>query len=366
MVGSDVRNHVIVEAGKSATTRNDAFLSIEGISRSFSNVSALNEVSLHVQEGETICLVGHSGCGKSTLLRIIAGIDRPDRGCVRLNGKELTGPNQFVEPENRQIGFMFQDYALFPHMNVTQNILFGLKRLSRAEALARCEMLLERLGLLHLADRFPHMLSGGEQQRVALARALAPQPRVLLMDEPFSNLDRRLRDEMRDETLALLRDLRTTVIMVTHDPEEALSSGDRVVLLREGRIVQAGTGSEIYHRPNCAYSANFFCPFNVITGVCRNGCVETPLGRFHAPDLGEGVKAGVFIRPQSIAISPSTEGVPATVTGWSLRGEIEQVALTVPECDVPLKARSTQKRYLASGQNVNVTIMENGTFVFPL
>lgn len=366
MTEADIRNHKSVAVNRNVAASNDAFLSIEAVSRRFGSVIALNDVSLHVHEGETICLVGHSGCGKSTLLRIIAGIDHPDHGRICLNGRELTGSNHFVEPEDRQIGFMFQDYALFPHMNVTQNILFGLKRLSRSEARARCDALLTRLGLQHLAERFPHMLSGGEQQRVALARALAPQPRVLLMDEPFSNLDRRLRDELRDETLSLLKELRTTVIMVTHDPEEALSSGDRVVLLREGRIIQTGTGQEIYHRPNCAYSANFFCPFNVIPGICRNGCVETPLGRFHAPHINDGAKAGVFIRPQSIAISPSAEGVPATVTGWSLRGEIEQVALAVPECDVPLKVRSTQKRHLTSGQPVNVTFMENGTFVFPL
>lgn len=227
----------------------DALLSVHGVSRRFGDVVALEDVSLSIRSGEVLCLVGQSGCGKSSLLRIIAGVDEPDEGRIILDGAEIAGPGSHVEPEARRIGLIFQDYALFPHLDVRDNIQFGLRKLSRAEAFARGDVMIERFDLRNLTHRFPHMLSGGEHQRVALARALAPTPHVLLMDEPFSNLDRKLRDGVRDETLTLLRSLGTTVVMVTHDPEEALSAGDRVALMRAGRIVQTGSGRDLYEYP---------------------------------------------------------------------------------------------------------------------
>ncbi|HEY9344811.1 MAG TPA: ABC transporter ATP-binding protein, partial [Inquilinus sp.] len=230
-------------------------LTLERICRSFGTVRALDEVSLSIAPGEIVCLVGRSGCGKSSLLRIIAGVDAPDSGRILLDGAEIAGPGGFVEPEDRNVGFMFQDYALFPHLTVEENVAFGLKRLPREAARARAAEVIGRIGIAALAGRYPHTLSGGEQQRVALARALAPKPVILLMDEPFSNLDRGLREQVREETIATLRALGTTAIMVTHDPEEALSAGDRVVLMQKGRIVQAGSGYEIYDHPNSLYAA---------------------------------------------------------------------------------------------------------------
>ena len=190
-------------------------LVLNGVTRHFGRVAALEDVSLEIGAGQVLCLVGHSGCGKSTLLRTIAGIETLDAGSIAIEGTPVSGPGVFVEPEDRRVGFMFQDYALFPHLSVRDNVGFGLGRLSRAERGSRVDSILGSIGIEALADRYPHMLSGGEQQRVALARALAPQPRLLLMDEPFSNLDRGLRDRVRHETLSIVRELGITAVVVT-------------------------------------------------------------------------------------------------------------------------------------------------------
>jgi len=292
-------------------------LTLSGIGRQFGTVRALDHISLDVQPGEIICLVGHSGCGKTSLLRIIAGIDAPDEGQLTMGGRTLVDASVFVEPEKRNIGVVFQDYALFPHLTVRENVLFGLRKLRKEKALARVNELLELVGLSAMADRYPHMLSGGEQQRVALIRALAPKPDLLLMDEPFSNLDRGLRARVRSETMALLRALGTPVIIVTHEAEEALSTGDRVVLMRSGEIVQQGPARDLHDRPNSRYAADFFCDFNALEGGVRAGVIETALGVFNLPKAGSLTgDVLVYVRPRDIAIV-SDEHVA------TLRGHIE-------------------------------------------
>lgn len=293
-------------------------LRLSHISRAFDGVQALKDVSLNVASGEIICLVGHSGCGKTSLLRIIAGIDAPDSGTLMIGGKMLVGPSVFVEPEKRDVGVVFQDYALFPHLTVAQNVKFGLRAFKSADANHRVAELLQRVSLGDKADRYPHQLSGGEQQRVALIRALAPKPHVLLMDEPFSNLDRGLRASVRRETISLLRQLGTTAIIVTHEAEEALSTGDRVVLMRSGEIVQTGSAREIYQHPVNRYAAEFFCDFNVIPGRFGQDGVETPLGVFKAnkTDMSSG-QALVYLRPDDLHIVPDD-----AVTLGDIRGKV--------------------------------------------
>jgi len=217
----------------------------------------LNGVDLAIAPGEIVCLLGPSGCGKSTTLRIAAGLEMVQQGRVVVDGVEVASPRTFVPPEHRHVGLMFQDLALFPHLTVLDNVAFGLGRQNAATRRKIVHKLLERMGLSRYADSYPHTLSGGEQQRVALARALAPEPLVLLLDEPFSSLDRRLREQVRDETLALLVNDAVATLMVTHDAEEALLMADRIAIMRDGKIVQIGAGEELYDHPSDAFVARF-------------------------------------------------------------------------------------------------------------
>lgn len=336
-------------------------LSLHEVTRHFGPVAALAGVSLEIDAGQIVCLVGHSGCGKSTLLRTIAGIETIDNGRIRIDGEMVSGGGFFVEPEHRRVGFMFQDYALFPHLSVRQNIAFGLSRLPRALRVARVDEVIGRIGIGALAERYPHMLSGGEQQRVALARALAPQPHVLLMDEPFSNLDRGLRDKVRHETLALVRSLNMTAVVVTHEPEEALAMGDMVALMQNGRLVEAGTGEAVYARPRSAYAASFFSRINSIPARADGASLDTPLGRFPLPSAPKG-PVTVFIRPQSIRISAS--GINARVIGRSLLGELEELTLAVDGLDQTLVMRSTDRHAVEPGQVVSLSVNTDEVLIF--
>jgi iron(III) transport system ATP-binding protein len=285
-----------------------------------------------------------------------------------MNGREIAGPTTFMEPEKRRIGFVFQDYALFPHLTVEQNVLFGLKGLPRVEAKARAADMIRHVRLAELAKRYPHTLSGGEQQRVALARALAPKPDILLMDEPFSNLDRGLRDSVREETLRLLRDLKTTAIMVTHDPEEALSAGDRVVLMQNGRVVQTGTGYEVHDNPVSRYAADFFCAFNKVEGTVRNGHLETPIGTFaHRGDILEGARALAYIRPSAIKLcAANSDGtIAGRITDRVFMGEIEQVSVRVAGLDQDLRVRS-MRRSAPELTDVRLSIAPDNVLTFTI
>jgi iron(III) transport system ATP-binding protein len=278
----------------------------ERVSKSFGSVRAVQDVTLEIGRGEFVALLGPSGCGKTTLLRLIAGFEAPDAGSVRIGDAVVAG-GTWVPPERRHVGMVFQDYALFPHLTVARNVGYGLPRGGRA---ARVAEALALVGLADHGDRYPHELSGGQQQRVALARALAPEPAVVLLDEPWSNIDPVLRSSMRDELAAILRATGVTVLLVTHEQEEAFSLADRVALMRDGTIVQTGAPEEIYYRPATRWAAEFVGAANVLPGRLEDGLVETLVGRFPAPNGDEPGDVQVLVRPEllMLAVDPAGEG----------------------------------------------------------
>jgi len=340
-----------------------ASLSFDQVARRFGEREVLRNVSFEVREGEIVCLLGPSGCGKSTLLRIAAGIEDLDSGRILIDDREVQGPERFIVPEQRGVGLVFQDYALFPHLDILDNVCFGLQ-LSRAEARPVATAALARVGLAHHARSFPHMLSGGEQQRVALARALVPRPRVLLMDEPFSNLDRRMRDGIRDETVALLRETGATAIIVTHDPEEAMRVADRIALMREGRIAQIGTAQELYLEPSDVETARFFSELNELDGIVQAGRIRTALGTFEARGVADG-PALACIRPRSMHVVPaSSDGLPALLVSLRFIGDAYLAELLVQGVDGPLKARLPEHPGVDPGRVAGLTVAANDVLVF--
>jgi iron(III) transport system ATP-binding protein len=273
-----------------------------------------------------MCLLGPSGCGKSTTLRVIAGIERQAEGTVRADGVLLSDARTHLPPEARSIGLIFQDFALFPHLSVGQNVAFGLSG-ARADTARRVDELLERVDLAGYAHTAPHMLSGGEQQRVALARALAPRPRIMLMDEPFSGLDNRLRDGIRDETLQLLKEEGTAVVLVTHEPEEAMRMADQIALMRDGGIVQKGAPYNIYNAPADKAAAAFFSDVNVIRGTVQGALTDTAFGQFLAPGHADGTEVEIVFRPQHVKIDFDRGGRgpnPTPRDGTPARGVVER------------------------------------------
>jgi iron(III) transport system ATP-binding protein len=301
-------------------------LEVRDIARSFDGRAVVDGLSLQVMPGHVTCLLGPSGCGKSTTLRIIAGVERQDRGAVLVDGRVMSDASTDVAPEARSIGLMFQDFALFPHLSVAQNVGFGLSGRKAAQS-DRVRELLARVTLLHLHDAYPHELSGGEQQRVALARALAPRPRIMLMDEPFSGLDERLKDDIRDATLEILKDEGTAVLLVTHEPAEAMRMADEIALMRDGRIVQSGAPYNIYNAPVDKDSAAFFSDINVIHGEVQGALVTTPFGEFLAPGHPNGAGIDIVIRPQHLRIDFDRAGVgpdPTPLDGVPARGVVER------------------------------------------
>ena len=316
-----------------------AKLSFDHVTHRYGDVVAVRDVSLDVEPGETLCLLGRSGCGKTTLLRLAAGVEDPAQGRVLINDLAVSEGPSYLPPERRGVGLMFQDFALFPHLTNLANVMFGLKSLKRSEAEREAMRALDRVGLAKYAAAYPHMLSGGEQQRVALARAVAPRPSVLLMDEPFSGLDRRLRDEVRDDTMNVLREARVTCIVVTHDPEEALRMGDRIALMNRGSVIQSGTPEQLYTQPRDLFVARFFCELNEIAGIVRGGMVETLVGRFAAPGLAEGSAATVAIRPQALRLRSGGAGTRARIQHRQFLGHVDLVEVAVEGLDFPLKGR---------------------------
>jgi len=280
-------------------------LVFEDVHKHYGSVVAARGLALSVEVGELVTVIGPSGCGKSTALRLIAGLERPDHGRIKVADEVVAANGTFVQPEKRRVGLVFQDHALFPHLDVARNVEFGLHDLPRADRAARVAEVLTLVRLAHLASRYPHELSGGEQQRVALARALAPRPAVVLLDEPFSSLDENLRAQVRAEVVGILRSTNTTAILVTHDQTEALSVGDRVVVMQDGVIEQIGTPQDVFEHPASRFVASFmgdadFLPAHVHRALltCEIGVVSTVPGWG-----GVDAEVEVVLRPHEVALS---------------------------------------------------------------
>ncbi len=335
------------------------FVTVRNVSRHFGGVVAVDNVALDVEQGQVLALLGPSGCGKTTLLRILGGLDAPDAGTISVGDREMNGPTTFVPPEKRQVVMVFQDFALFPHMDVGKNIAFGVPK--GVEKKQRVGELLELVGLPGLEKRMPHQLSGGQQQRVALARALAANPRLILLDEPFSNLDPSIRARVREEVRQLIQAVGITAIFVTHDQDEALSLSDRVAVMIGGRILQVGSPAEIYANPASRAVAEFIGQANFLPGDADGSFVTCDAGRLaiHSPASGP---VDVLIRAEDV--QRSHDGTKATVESASFLGHEQMVTLKLPEGGI-LLARWRADCLVEAGQQVCIAI-PGPVHVFPV
>ncbi len=334
----------------------DLALEAVGVSKRFGEVIALNRCDLSVPLGEVVTLLGPSGTGKSTMLRMLAGFDSPDAGVIDIMGRRVVGPDVFVPPERRRVGVVLQDYALFPHLDVARNVGYGLAKGSDRER--RVGEILEVVGLSGLGRRLPHELSGGQQQRVALARAMAPEPDVIILDEPFSNLDDTLRTRVRGEIISIIKSAGTTALFITHDQEEALSISDQVAVMNQGRIVQMATPQVLYWEPADAWVGSFIGDANFVKGTARAGQVESILGVFRGDSDGA---VWVMVRPESVRLHPSTNG-EAVVRGREFFGHDQLVTVTFDDGTL-VRSRMGPGDHFAPGDRVSVNV--DAATIFP-
>lgn len=344
-------------------------LSLQGVSKQFEpGVSVLQDIDLQVDRGAIVCLLGPSGCGKTTLLRLIAGFEVPSSGDIYLMKQVVSRPGLIVPPERRRIGMVFQDYALFPHMTVAQNVQFGLFRWSAARRRARLHDLLQLVGLEGLEKRYPHELSGGQQQRVALARALAPNPQLLLLDEPFSNLDVNLRQQLRDEVQSILMRADITTVLVTHDQEEALSLGDRLAVLERGSIMQYAAPDEVVQHPSTHFVAQFLALGHFIEGCVQDNAIATEMGPVPLTpdvDLPPGHRqVEVLVRPECLCLSHADLGTPVRVVRASFRGTRRLYTLRLPS-GTQVCGLLAQDAILGAGEQIYVRFQPTDVVVFP-
>ena len=350
-------------------------LAVASVSHAYETRRVVDDVSVDVAPGELICLVGPSGCGKTTLLRLAAGLEPLQIGRISVDGDIVAEPGHVLPPESRGIGMVFQDFALFPHLRVADNVGFGLDKLTPAARTVRVAEVLGQVGMADAAKAYPHQLSGGQQQRVALARALAPKPRVMLLDEPFSGLDTRLRERIRDDTLHVLKQSGAATLMVTHDPEEAMFMADRIAIMRDGRIEQQGRPADVYAKPATAFVAAFFGQVNEWQGRVQGGAVATPLGPVPASCVPEGTMVDVLIRPEALKLSPVGAGevaCPAKILAARLLGRSSWIHLCLGRHEegdeaghLHVHARVPGRFLPAEGEIVAVNLDASQAFVFP-
>jgi len=324
---------------------------------------AISDISFSAGEGEILCLLGPSGCGKTTILRAIAGFEAVQSGEIFLSGRVVSSTSKAIPTEERHVGMVFQEYALFPHLRVTDNIAFGLGNLSRSARVDRVQEMLRLTGLEGFERRYPHELSGGQQQRVALARALVRNPVVLLLDEPFSNLDPDMAGRMRQDLHTLLRRMKTTTILVTHDHDEAFAMADRIAVLNEGRLEQMASPELIYHMPATPFVADFVGQADFIRGQVQRGLVRTELGDF--PDtMGceEGASLVVMIRPDDIHLVPNTTA-ESRIMGRQFRGSENLYTIQLGSGQIVHSSESSTTVYQA-GTAVELRVSASHTVLF--
>ena len=334
-------------------------LTVENISHHFGATRAVRDASLNVGRGEIVSLFGHSGCGKTTLLRIIGGLEPLQSGIIKLGNSVLSANDNAVPPEKRPLGFVFQDFVLFPHLTVEKNIAFGIA--GDKDRRERVSTQLSALGLDGLEKRYPHELSGGQQQRVALARALVREPEALLLDEPFSNIDATRRLSMREELRSILKAQNVAVILVTHDPDEAITMGDRIALMKNGEIIETGAPIDLFNAPKTIEGASIFPGCQRVEGVARSGRLITALGVLPAPGVADGAGV-VVVRAGALSASVDPLGDFEVIDrrftggGWT-------ALVASPETGLRLKIDDAQ--WMALGQRVQLSVDEEQCFLFP-
>ena len=343
-------------------------LGLEHIRHAYGDHLVLSDFSFDIAAGEIVCLLGPSGCGKTTLLRIAAGLERQQAGRVRLAERIVSDDTRHLPPEARNVGLMFQDYALFPHLDVAGNVAFGLAHLSAADRAARVAETLAQVGMGDRAKAFPHTLSGGQQQRVALARALAPKPAVMLLDEPFSGLDQYIRIQVREETLSILKESGVATLLVTHHPEEGMFMADRILVMGPtGRVLQEGTPNEVYSAPAHPYVASFFGQINRIEGVAQGGRVETVLGAVPVPGWADGCRVEIVFRDDAIDLNPTgTAGCPVEIVDARTLGRYSFVKFRAKQDDKRAVFRCRVPGTLAASpsQDIRAAIRPEDAFVY--
>ena len=341
-------------------------LNLRAISHAFGSNQVLKSVSVSVEPGELVCLLGPSGCGKTTLLRLAAGLETIQAGTVEIDGEVVadadTGVN--LPPEKRHVGLMFQDYALFPHLTIRENIEFGLANKERAQTNKDISARMENMGISNYADVYPHTLSGGQQQRVALLRALAPGPKVLLLDEPFSGLDVTRRAQVRAETLRTIKDTGVGTLMVTHDPEEAMFMADRILVMNDGRVVQDGSPTDLYFHPHDQFVTELFGPVNEFSGVVENNLIKTAIGDFPVTGHDEGTELVFLIRPEGFLIDDHHGDITLKVVTARPLGRSSVVMMEL-EDGTPIEARVPGVVLPEAGQTVGVSVRPEQIHYFP-